>query len=139
MTTECTPGELATRKQLDGDPDGGPGVWLWAGACNHRSVQFLTTNPDLEVYVRPILTDTTFGVELVDQQGRQLTANFWYVGPPASAPEPAVDVEDLLRQIRVLSEDEGSPLAALVHELDVHLTATGDLPEAWTHRDYDDE
>lgn len=50
--------------------DCGSGLYHWFGSANGVPCSVLTPDPDRVFYVRPILTNALYGIELVDQYGQ---------------------------------------------------------------------
>lgn len=48
-------------------------IIVWQAFDNGFPVVYVTTDPDLDVFVRPVCTSMWQGVELVDRDGRILT------------------------------------------------------------------
>lgn len=116
------------------------GAWLWAGVANQCTVRFVTSDPDLVAYIRPIVGEWVVGAELVDGNGTQLTTLVRLLPGAPSAVYPSVDPDELLNliHIRVNSGVVDADTAELIRRLDLHLAGGGDLPDAWIRRDYDD-
>lgn len=49
-------------------------LWEWSGTANDCTARHLTADPTLTVFVRPVFTQHTQGVELVDQHGTRLAS-----------------------------------------------------------------
>ena len=144
MTTDQETLQVAIRTVLDSDHV------LWTSTPFSTVdgtlvpvVQLVTTNQVAPVYVRPVLTEKAVGVELVDAEGTMLTGQYRHrftgvqAGWMPAYTEPEVDPDELLQKIRTLADDDGSPLAILIKQLDQHLMVGGGLPDDWITPDYD--
>lgn len=117
------------------------GAWLWAGVANQCTVRFVTSDPDLVAYIRPITGEWVVGAELVDGTGTQLTTSVQLLPGAPSAVYPSVDPDELLNLIHVrLNSGVVDPdTTELIRRLDLYLSAGGDLPDAWHHPDYEED